>query len=1012
MTIKVTYNVTDVYVSETISATYINISYEAPIGAGAVWGGITGTLSNQTDLQTALDAKFDDPTGTTLQYLRGDGTLATFPTITSGTVTSVGLTSATSGVTIGSSPITSSGNITLAISTASGSVNGLLSSTDWTTFNSKQNALTNPITGTGTSGQVAYFTGATTQAGSNNLFWDITNGRLGIGTNVPRQSLHISNTSNASIYLEDSDFTSTHNITELINSAGSFLINTRSSNGTFVSTDYYITKTATTTIHSWAKGDNSLSMRLFNTGNLLLQNGGTFTDSGQRLQVTGDTLLKGSGNTSATTGLLVQDSAGINLFRVSNGGFCTLSGAYGMFFSMFTTSGGTASVSGSNTQFYNYTTTQAATSGAFLFTGDAFSHTSGFNHTVFITKSFLPTSGNGSFSNLTIQPGNINQTGGANGITRGLYVNPTLTAAADWRSIETSNNTGFAFYGAGTAPSQLGGALTVAGGLTLSSGILSLPTAIHSVFGGNYRFWFRGSNRWTFEALSANLGFEFKYTATSVNAFNIVNSSDVSQFLVSNLGNTLIGSTTDSGQKLQVTGDTLLKGSGATEATAALIVQNSSSTELLRIGNSGIISSAQGYQFGAGGVISSSATNHRNIRFSAGATNLLGAYGSGIANSIYQFSYANSNNTDANTNSLFGIVHTFNPTSGTSGYIMAGLQPTINQTGGANGITRGLYVNPTLTAAADWRSIEWSNNSGWGLYGAGTAANYLAGRTSIGILPATLWSSYTGVLQIGQGFFTDYSPVPQFGISSNVYYNGTNAIILRTGGSGSINFENNGDITIQNNISQTAGAISSATNKMVIKSATGNILIQTGGTFTDSGEKLQVSGTAKITGKILANGSTSSVSGLEVGSINFQYFAVNNAFIAENTFYNGTAWQRVNTGLASVCYFAGGGFQVSTLPSGSAGTTQTSLNQRFFVTNEGKVSISDTITGGGNITQIATAVLQVDSTTKGFLPPRMTTTQINAIATPAEGLQVYNTTINHMCFYQSGAWQKINHSPM
>jgi hypothetical protein len=37
-----------------------------------------------------------------------------------------------------------------------------------------------------------------------------------------------------------------------------------------------------------------------------------------------------------------------------------------------------------------------------------------------------------------------------------------------------------------------------------------------------------------------------------------------------------------------------------------------------------------------------------------------------------------------------------------------------------------------LTSAVDWRSIEWSNNTGWGLYGAGTAANYLAGNTAIG----------------------------------------------------------------------------------------------------------------------------------------------------------------------------------------------------------------------------------------------------------------------------------------
>jgi len=45
----------------------------------AVWGSITGTLSSQTDLQNALNAKFDDPTGDTTQYIAGDGSLITFP---------------------------------------------------------------------------------------------------------------------------------------------------------------------------------------------------------------------------------------------------------------------------------------------------------------------------------------------------------------------------------------------------------------------------------------------------------------------------------------------------------------------------------------------------------------------------------------------------------------------------------------------------------------------------------------------------------------------------------------------------------------------------------------------------------------------------------------------------------------------------------------------------------------------------------------------------------------------
>ena len=48
------------------------------------WGDIVGTLSDQTDLQAALDAKLNDPEGIASQYIRGDGTLADFPTLTGG----------------------------------------------------------------------------------------------------------------------------------------------------------------------------------------------------------------------------------------------------------------------------------------------------------------------------------------------------------------------------------------------------------------------------------------------------------------------------------------------------------------------------------------------------------------------------------------------------------------------------------------------------------------------------------------------------------------------------------------------------------------------------------------------------------------------------------------------------------------------------------------------------------------------------------------------------------------
>jgi hypothetical protein len=76
--------------------------------------------------------------------------------------------------------------------------------------------------------------------------------------------------------------------------------------------------------------------------------------------------------------------------------------------------------------------------------------------------------------------------------------------------------------------------------------------------------------------------------------------------------------------------------------------------------------------------------------------------------------------------------------------------------------------------------------------------------------------------------------------------------------------------------------------------------------------------------------------------------------------------------------------------------------------NFNRTSLNAWIGGAEEVSSLFT----LNSTTKGFLPPRMTTTQINAIVSPAEGLVAYNTTISHLCCYQAGAWQKFNHSPM
>lgn len=52
------------------------------------------------------------------------------------------------------------------------------------------------LTGSGSNGQVSYWTGSGSQSGSNNLFWDNTNSRLGIGTSNPQFLMHIAASSN------------------------------------------------------------------------------------------------------------------------------------------------------------------------------------------------------------------------------------------------------------------------------------------------------------------------------------------------------------------------------------------------------------------------------------------------------------------------------------------------------------------------------------------------------------------------------------------------------------------------------------------------------------------------------------------------------------------------------------------------------------------------------------------------------------------------------------------------
>ena len=105
-------------------------------------------------------------------YVVYDGTSWQYSSGQKGTVTSLTFSAPLSGGTI-----TTSG--TVSIPAATSSVDGYLKATDWVIFNGKQNALTNPVTGTGTANYLPKFTGAST-VGNSNLQTDAS-GNLGLG---------------------------------------------------------------------------------------------------------------------------------------------------------------------------------------------------------------------------------------------------------------------------------------------------------------------------------------------------------------------------------------------------------------------------------------------------------------------------------------------------------------------------------------------------------------------------------------------------------------------------------------------------------------------------------------------------------------------------------------------------------------------------------------------------------------------------------------------------------------
>ena len=93
-------------------------------------------------------------------------------------------------------------------------------------------------------------------------------------------------------------------------------------------------------------------------------------------------------------------------------------------------------------------------------------------------------------------------------------------------------------------------------------------------------------------------------------------------------------------------------------------------------------------------------------------------------------------------------------------------------------------------------------------------------------------------------------------------------------------------------------------------------------------------------------------------------------------------------------------WEASDAPSSSQWTTAT--NDIYYDTGS--------VTVGGNTIADPTALMDLRSTAKGFLPPRMTTTQRDAIGSPATGLLIFNTTDGQFQYYTGSAWAGVGYS--
>lgn len=141
------------------------------------------------------------------------------------------------------------------------------------------------------------------------------------------------------------------------------------------------------------------------------------------------------------------------------------------------------------------------------------------------------------------------------------------------------------------------------------------------------------------------------------------------------------------------------------------------------------------------------------------------------------------------------------------------------------------------------------------------------------------------------------------------------------------------------------------------------------------------------------------------GKVGIGTISPNNIFHIAGT--TGTTYQQFTN--TATGHTAGDGFIVGMLNSGSVLIYNYENQPISFYTNSTHILelAANGSVGINTASPNASAVLDLTSTTKGLLLPRMTTTQRNAIVSPVAGLAIYNSTTNKLNFHNGSIWEAV-----